>query len=56
MRIFFRKSIKAYSENRIPRDAILSALQNVIELGLFTEEIFFKPINDKELRFINRIS
>jgi glutamyl-tRNA(Gln) amidotransferase subunit E len=41
--------LKAYSENRIPRDAILSSLQNVIELGLFTEEIFFKPINDNEL-------
>ena len=45
----FSEILKAYSENRIPRDAILSALQNVIELGLFTEEIFFKPINDNEL-------
>ena len=45
----FSEIIKAYSENKIPRDAILSALQNVIELGLFTEEIFFKPIQDKEL-------
>ncbi|RKY94528.1 MAG: Glu-tRNA(Gln) amidotransferase GatDE subunit E [Ignavibacteriae bacterium] len=45
----FSKMLKAYSEEKIPRDAILSALQNVIELGLFTEEIFFKPITDEEL-------
>jgi len=41
--------LKAYSEGRIPRDAILSALQNVIELGLFTEEVFLKSITDEEL-------
>ena len=41
--------LKAYSKEKIPRDAILSALQNVIELGLFTEEVFFKPITDEEL-------
>jgi len=45
----FSEILKAYSEERIPGDAILSALQNVIELGLFTEEIFFKPINGEEL-------
>ncbi len=45
----FSEILKAYSEGRIPRDAILSAIQNVIELGLFTEEIFFKPITDEEL-------
>jgi glutamyl-tRNA(Gln) amidotransferase subunit E len=44
----FSKILKAYSKEKIPRDAILSALQNVIELGLFTEEVFFKPINDEE--------
>jgi len=41
--------LKAYSAKKIPGDAILSALQNVTELGLFTKEIFFKPINEKEL-------
>ncbi|NNG27509.1 MAG: hypothetical protein HKM87_08280 [Ignavibacteriaceae bacterium] len=45
----FSEILKAYSEEKIPRDAILSALQNVTELGLFTKEIFFKPINEKEL-------
>ncbi len=45
----FSKILKAYSKEKIPRDAILSALQNVIELGLFTEEVFFKPITDEEL-------
>jgi glutamyl-tRNA(Gln) amidotransferase subunit E len=45
----YSEILKAYSENRIPRDAILSAIQNVIELGLFTVEIFSKPINDEEL-------
>jgi len=45
----FSEMLKAYSEKKIPRDAILSALKNVIELGLFTEEVFFKPITDEEL-------
>jgi len=47
----FSEILKAHSKGKIPGDAILSALQNVIELGLFTEEIFFKPINDEELNF-----
>ena len=36
-------------KKKIPRDAILSAMQNVLELGLFTEEIFFRQMNDDEL-------
>jgi len=47
----FSEILKAHSKGKIPGDAILSALQNVIELGLFTKEIFFKPINDEELNF-----
>jgi len=45
----FSEMLKAYSEEKIPRDAILLALQNVIELGIFTEEVFFKPITYEEL-------
>jgi glutamyl-tRNA(Gln) amidotransferase subunit E len=45
----FSGILKAHAENKIPGDAILSAVQNSLELGLFTDEIIFDPINNKEL-------
>ena len=45
----FENILKGFADKKIPRDAILSAMQNVLELGLFTEEIFFKQMNDDEL-------
>jgi len=38
--------LKAYTDKVLPRDAILQAMQNTIELGLFTEEIIQKSISE----------
>lgn len=39
---------KAFSEEKIPADYILTAMRNSIELGMFVDAIIPKPINEKE--------
>ncbi len=42
--------LKAFSEGKIPRDALFTALQNAVELGAFSDEVIPPQINLKELQ------
>jgi glutamyl-tRNA(Gln) amidotransferase subunit E len=39
---------KAFSENKIPADYILTAMRNSLELGMFVNEIIPEPVGKKE--------
>lgn len=41
--------LKNYAEGKIPKDALLSTLKNVTELGVFTEEVILNPADNKEI-------
>jgi glutamyl-tRNA(Gln) amidotransferase subunit E len=43
------KIIKAYADGLLLREAILSAMRNTVELGVFTGEIIPAPIKEEEL-------
>jgi glutamyl-tRNA(Gln) amidotransferase subunit E len=45
----FENIIKSYADRKIPKDALLSTLKTVTELGAFTEEVILKPIVNDEL-------
>lgn len=45
----FENVLKAYSENRIPKDALYQILKNVVELGAFTEAVIPQPLNSNKL-------
>jgi glutamyl-tRNA(Gln) amidotransferase subunit E len=45
----FTNVLKNHSEGKILRDALLPVLRNVLELGVFIEEVILPPINEKEL-------
>lgn len=45
----FESILKAYSENKIPKDALLTTLRTAAELGAFTEEVIFNPADKKEI-------
>jgi len=45
----FRSILKSFSENKIPKDALLSVLKNVAELGVFTEEVILNPVSKNEV-------
>jgi glutamyl-tRNA(Gln) amidotransferase subunit E len=44
------KILKLHSQNKIPRDAILSVMQNTAEMGLFTESLIPEPITLSTLK------
>ncbi|MBS4035403.1 MAG: Glu-tRNA(Gln) amidotransferase subunit GatE [Ignavibacterium sp.] len=41
--------LKAYSDGKIPKDALFITLKNVVELGAFTEEVIPQPLNPEDL-------
>jgi len=41
--------LKLYADDVLPRDAILSAMRNTIEMGLFSDEIIPEPISNEQL-------
>ncbi len=41
--------LKSFSENKIPKDALLSTLKTSAELGAFTEEVILNPTSKKEI-------
>jgi len=43
--------LKLHADDKLPRDAILSVMQNTVEMGLFSDEIIPKPISDEQLDF-----
>ena len=45
----FRSILKSFSENKIPKDALLSVLKNVAELGVFTEEVILNHVSKNEV-------
>lgn len=45
----FSYLLKSCSEGKIPRDAVLSIMKNIIESGQFTEDIIPTPANEKEI-------
>jgi len=45
----FANVLKAYSDGKIPRDALYQTLKNVVELGAFTEEVIPQPLNPEDL-------
>jgi len=46
----FENIFKKYSEEKIPRDAILTTLKNVLELGLFVDEVIPPPIKKDDAK------
>ncbi|MBK7631905.1 MAG: Glu-tRNA(Gln) amidotransferase subunit GatE [Ignavibacteriales bacterium] len=45
----FEEILKSYSENKIPKDALLTKLRTTAELGAFTEEVISNPADEKEI-------
>lgn len=45
----YENILKAYSENKIPKDALYQTLKNVVELGVYTEAVIPMPLNSKNL-------
>ena len=45
----FTNVLKAYSDGKIPKDALFITLKNVVELGAFTEEVIPQPLNPEDL-------
>lgn len=45
----FESILKSYSENKIPKDALLTTLRTAAELGVFTNEVIFNPADKKEI-------
>ena len=45
----FEEILKSYADGKIPKDALLTTLQTVAELGMFTEEVIQNPAKEKEV-------
>lgn len=45
----FEGVLKAYSENKIPKDALYQTMKNAAELGAFTEEVIPPPLESNKL-------
>ena len=45
----FEGVLKAYSENKIPKDALYQTMKNAAELGAFTEEVIPRPLDPEDL-------
>jgi glutamyl-tRNA(Gln) amidotransferase subunit E len=45
----FENVLKAYSENKIPKDALYQTIKKVVELGAFTEEVIPLPLDPEDL-------
>jgi len=45
----FAEILKSYADKKIPQDALLTTLQTVAELGIFTEEVIQNPASEKEV-------
>ena len=45
----FEEILKSYTDKKIPQDALLTTLQTVAELGMFTEEVIQNPARKKEV-------
>lgn len=41
--------LKSYANGKIPKDALLTTLQTVAELGAFTDEVILNPASNKEI-------
>lgn len=52
----FENILKNYSENKIPKDALLVTLKTVAELGAFTEEVIFNPASKNEIEEIIKLA
>lgn len=44
----FEMILKFYADGKIPKDALLTTLRTVAELGVFTEEVIKSPATEKE--------
>lgn len=45
----FEEILKSYADGKIPKDALLTTLRTVAELGAFPEEVIQKPANTEEV-------
>ena len=45
----FESILQSFAENKIPKDALLSVLKNVAELGVFTDEVVLNPASKNEI-------
>lgn len=45
----FERILKSFADGKIPQDALLTTLQTVAELGVFTEDVILKPASEKEV-------
>nr|MBP9121338.1 hypothetical protein [Ignavibacterium sp.] len=45
----FEEILKSFADKKIPQDALLTTLQTVAELGMFTEEVIQSPASKKEV-------
>ncbi len=45
----FEGILKSYADGKIPKDALLTTLKTVAELGVFTEEVIQNPASEKEV-------
>lgn len=45
----FESILQSFAENKIPKDALLSILKNVAELGVFTDEVVLNPASKNEI-------
>ena len=41
--------LRSFADKKIPQDALLTILQTVAELGMFTEEVIQNPASKKEV-------
>jgi len=43
----FEEILKSYADKKIPQDALLTTLQTVAELGIYTDEVILNPASKK---------
>lgn len=47
--VMFEGILESFADGKIPKDALLTTLQTVTELGVFTEEVIQNPATEKEV-------
>jgi glutamyl-tRNA(Gln) amidotransferase subunit E len=45
----FTDVLKSFSNGKIPRDAVLTVLKNILEIGQFLEDVIPVPVNEEEV-------
>jgi glutamyl-tRNA(Gln) amidotransferase subunit E len=48
----FSRLLKSFSDGKIPRDAVITVLEDIIERGKFAEDIIPAPAHEKEINSI----